>query len=96
MILEAQKELSEDGRVMLAALSEKIDRQMNRLNTEAKTEIKAFVWAELVKKELAEGPTVPSADMKRAATSPEPTRAPAPAPAGRRIEPEAPRRTLGR
>jgi Large polyvalent protein-associated domain 7 len=97
-IREAQKELSADGRVMLAALSEKIDRQMNRLNTEAKTEIKAFVGTELVKKERAEGPTVLSAEMKRAATTPEPTRAPAPVPtpAGRRIEPEAPRRTLGR
>lgn len=95
-IRDAQRELSADGRLMLAALSEKIDRQMNRLNTEAKTEIKAFVGAELVKKERAEGPTVLSDEMKRAATAPEPARASAVTPPGRRIEPEAPRRTLGR
>jgi hypothetical protein len=95
-IRDAQKELSEDGRLMLAALSEKIDRQMNRLNAEAKTEIKAFVGAELVKKEHAEGPTVLSAEMRRAATAPAPKQGPAPAPSGRHIEPETPRRTLGR
>ncbi|MGL4961217.1 MAG: LPD7 domain-containing protein [Inquilinus sp.] len=97
ILREAQKELSADGRIMLAALSEKIDRQMNRLNTEAKAELKAFVGTELVKKERAEGPTVLSAEQKRAATAPAPERAsPAqtpPAPA-RRIEPEAPRRSL--
>jgi hypothetical protein len=96
-IREAQHELSEDGRLMLAALSEKIDRQMNRLNTEAKTDIKAFVGAELVKRERAEGPTVLSQQQRQAATAPEPTRA-APAPTARpprRAEPE-PRRSLGR
>ncbi len=94
---EARKELSDDGRLMLAALSEKIDRQMNKLHTEAKAELKAFVGTELVKKERAEGPTVLSAEQKRAATAPAPERpSPAqtpPAPA-RRIEPEAPRRSL--
>ena len=96
-IRDAQKELSADGRVILAALSEKIDRQMNRLNTAAKTEIKAFVGAELVKKERAEGPTVLSSEMKRAARSPEPSARPAvPAPTGRQIGAESPRRTLGR
>ena len=94
---EARKELSADGRLMLAALSEKIDRQMNKLNMEAKAELKAFVGTELVKKERAEGPTVLSAEQKRAATAPVPERpSPAqtpPAPA-RRIEPEAPRRSL--
>ncbi|KND61528.1 hypothetical protein BVER_04486 [Candidatus Burkholderia verschuerenii] len=96
-IRAAQKELSEDGRLLLAALGEKIDRQMNKLNTEAKTEIKAFVGAELMKKERAEGPTVLSPDQKRAATAPEPERkqTPAPAPA-RRLEPTPPRRTLSR
>jgi len=95
VIREAQKELSEDGRLLLAALSEKIDRQMNRLNTEAKTEIKAFVSGELLKKERAEGPTVLSPDQKRAATAPAPDPKPVPAPA-RRLEPEAPRRSLSR
>ena len=97
-IREAQKELSADGRVMLAALSEKIDRQMTRLTSEAKVEIKAFVGTELVKKERAEGPTVLSAEQRQAATAPVPARAQTPAtPApARRIEPEAPRRSLGR
>lgn len=95
-IREARHELSEDGRLVLAALSEKIDRQMNRLNSEAKSEIKAFVGTELLKKERAEGPTALSQQQRQAATVP--ARAPA-APtqtAVRRVEPEAPRRSLGR
>jgi hypothetical protein len=97
-IREARRELSEDGRLMFSALSEKIDRQMNKLNSEAKAEIKAFVGTELVKKERAEGPTVLSPQQRQAATAPERAPAPpAPAPApARRVEPEAPRRSLGR
>jgi hypothetical protein len=95
-IREAQKGLSEDGRLMLAALSEKIDRQMNRLNMEAKTEIKAFVGTELLKKERAEGPTVLSSQQRQAVTAPEPIRALAPVAPARRIEPEMPRRSIGR
>ena len=99
IVREAQKELSPDGRTMFSAMSEKIDRQMNKLNSESKAEMKAFVAAELVKKERAEGPIVLSPDQKRAAAAPEPTRpepvrsAPEPT---RRQEPETPRRTLGR
>lgn len=95
-IREAQRELSDDGRLLLSALSEKIDRQMNRLNTEAKAEIKAFVGTELVKREQAEGPTVLSPEQRKAASAPEPARAPQPAPPTRRVEPEPPRRSLGR
>lgn len=69
---EAQRELSPDGRLVLAAMGEKIDRQMNKHNTEAKAEMKAFVATELVKKERSEGPVVLSADQKRAAAAPEP------------------------
>lgn len=98
-VREAQKELSPDGRTMLSAMSEKIDRQMNKLNSESKAEMKAFVAGELVKKERAEGPIVLSAEQKRAAAAPEPTK-PAPVRAApeptRRQEPETPRRTLGR
>lgn len=97
-IRESRRDLSEDGRLMLSALSEKIDRQMNKLNSEAKAEIKAFVGTELVKKERAEGPTVLSPQQRQAATAPERAPAPSaqtPAPA-RRVEPEAPRRSLGR
>lgn len=93
--------LSPDGRLMLGALSEKIDREMNKLNREAKAEMKAYVATELVKKEKVEGPVVLSADLKRAATAPEPAPQPKVAtqpqePAPRRDEPEEPRRTRGR
>ncbi len=92
---EAQKELSPDGRLVLAAMGEKIDRQMNRHNTEAKAEMKAFVASELVKKERAEGPVVLSPEQKQTAQAPEPARsepAKAPAEPTRRIEPEPSRR----
>ena len=71
-LAEARKELSPDGRLVLAAMGEKIDRQMNKHNTEAKAEMKAFVATELVKKEKAEGPVVLSAEQKRTASAPEP------------------------
>jgi hypothetical protein len=100
-VREAQKALSPDGRLMLAALSEKIDRQMSRHQSETKAEIKAFVAAELMKKERSQGPIVLSAEHKRAAASPEPA-----APSSRRHEPavaapprhdaDAPRRSLSR
>lgn len=100
-VREAQKELSPDGRLMLAALSEKIDRQMSRHHLETKAEMKAFVATELVKKERSQGPIVLSADQKRAAASlePVPSRIPRPEPApvtASRDEPQAPRRTLSR
>jgi hypothetical protein len=87
--------------LMLAALSEKIDRQMSRHHLETKVEMKAFVATELVKKERSQGPIVLSADQKRAAASlePVPTRVPRPEPApvnASRDEPQAPRRTLSR
>jgi hypothetical protein len=101
-VREAQKELSPDGRLMLAALSEKIDRQMSRHHLEIKAEMKAFVATELVKKERSQGPIVLSADQKRSAASlePAPSRVvprlePAPVNASR-DEPQAPRRTLSR
>ena len=100
VVRDAEKELSQDGRLMLAALSEKIDRQMNKHNTETKAEMKAFVATELVKKERAEGPIVLSADQKRMAASPEPVPSVSKSEPmhaiAQRIEPEAPRRTLSR
>jgi hypothetical protein len=98
-VREAQKELSTDGKVMLSALLEKINRQMNRHNTEAKAEMKAFVATELVKKERAEGPIVLSAEHKRMATAPQPVQAvpkAAEPELARSLEPEAPRRTIRR
>jgi hypothetical protein len=91
----AEAELSRDGRLILMALSEKIDRQMHKLHAEAKMELRAFAAVELARKERAEGPVVLSAEQRRAATAPEPIVAPRPAPAPRR-EPEPPRRSLAR
>lgn len=99
-LLAVQKELSPDGRLVLAALSEKIDRQMNRHNTQVKSELKAFVVSELIKKERAEGPIVLSAEQKQAARIPEPApsmpSAPTRSAVSDRHEPESPRRTLSR
>lgn len=92
----AEAELSRDGRLILAALSERIDRQMEKLHDAAKMELRAFVAVELAKKERAEGPVVLSAEQRRAATAPEPvqpTQRPAPLP---RRDQEAPRRSLAR
>lgn len=98
---DAKAELSPDGRLVLGAVSEKIDRQMNKLNSEAKAEMKAYFATELVKKERAEGPVVLSAELKRLATAPEP--APKQQPTAqpqqttqRGVEPEEPRRTRSR
>jgi hypothetical protein len=100
-VRQAQAELSPDGRTMLAAVSSMIDRQMNKLHSEAKAEMKAHVAFELMKKERAEGPVVLKDDHRRALTAPEPTRtareALRPAPEQvRRLEPEAPRLSRSR
>lgn len=73
---EATAELSKDGRLMLAAVSEKIDREMNKMNNDGKVEMKAYFATELLKKEKIEGPVVLSPELKRAATAPEPSPAP--------------------
>jgi hypothetical protein len=98
IVREAQRELSPDGRIMLSAMSSTIDRQMNKLNSDAKAEMKAYVAGELVKKEQAEGPIVLSAEQKRAANSPEPKPEPVRTDLQERsrAEPEAPRRMIGR
>lgn len=99
---DATAELSPDGRLVLAALSEKIDRQMNKLNADAKLETKAFAAAELVKKEKLEGPVVLSPELRKLATAPEPAQvkqAPAPVPQPavvRQVESQPPQRSRGR
>lgn len=94
----AQAELSPDGRLVLSALSETIDRQMNKQAIATRAEMKAFVATELVKKERAEGPVVLSAEQKRTAAAPEPQRTPVALEANntRRHEPEAPSRSRSR
>lgn len=72
---EASARLSDDGKLILAALSEKIDRQMNRYNSDAKAELKLFVATELGAKEQAQGPVQLSAEQRRLAGMPEAGRA---------------------
>jgi hypothetical protein len=69
---EAAAALSDDGRLVFAAMSEKIDRQMNKLNADGKAEMKAFVATELVKKEKAEGPVMLTKEQRQLAIGPEP------------------------
>lgn len=69
---EAAAALSDDGKLVFAAMSEKIDRQMNKLNADGKAEMKAFVATELVKKEKAEGPVMLTKEQRQLATAPEP------------------------
>jgi len=103
---EAAAALSDDGKLVFAAMSEKIDRQMNKLNAEGKAEMKAYVATELVKKEKAEGPVVLTKEQRQLATGPEPAQQqqqqpaaqqPSPSPAPRPVQaperaPEAPER----
>ncbi len=106
---EAEAVLSDNGRLMLAALGDTIDRKMNRLNAEAKAEMKAFAATELVKKERTDGPIVLTREQVELARTPRlaprqdnaPERTPdAPNQAPRVVrdgpEPERPRRTRSR
>lgn len=93
----ARKDLSPDGRLVLAALSEKIDRQMNRVTNDAKADLKRFVAAELLKKERAGGPVVLTVDQARAVSAPDPARAKPDTPKPlRRTEPDPPHRSRSR
>ena len=89
--------LSADGRLILAALSTKIDRQMAKLNAEAKAELKAFAAAELARRERAEGPVALTKAQRAMATAPQPARPPSPSRADpQRTDIEPPRRARGR
>lgn len=93
----ARRDLSPDGRLVLAALSEKIDRQMNRVTGDAKADLKRYVAAELLKKERAGGPVVLTAEQARAARAPAPARAEPAAPKPlSRSEPDPPHRSRSR
>lgn len=90
----ASSELSADGRLVLAALSEKIDRQMARQTADVKVELKAFAARELVARERRDGPVVLSEAQRRAASAPAPDH-PGLRHAGNR-EPQSPHRSLAR
>ena len=80
-VREAEAALSDNGKLVLAALSSNIDRRMNQLNAEGKIEMKAFAASELVKKERAEGPIVLTKEQVELATAPDRTPKQAKAPA---------------
>ena len=67
----AAEQLSADGRLMYAALAEKIDRQMVRQSAEEKARLRAQVARELVAKEERDGPVVLSDELRRITTDPQ-------------------------
>jgi hypothetical protein len=71
-LLAAQKALSSDGRLVLAALSDNGDRPIDRHNIRVKSELPAFVVSDLSKKERAKRLIVLSAEQKQAARILEP------------------------
>ena len=71
----AQADLSPDARTVLAALAEKIDRQMARQTVAVKLELKAYAAEELAKRERRAGSVVLSAEQRRAASAPQTARA---------------------
>jgi hypothetical protein len=86
-IRDAQRSLSEDGKLFLAALCDRIDREGNRLGAEGKQELKAFAAREMMKREVTLGPTVLSQEQRQAATGPSQA-APQSRSQERRAEPE--------
>src|SRR4051812_34857601 len=62
--------LSADGRLVLAALSEKIDREMIKLSREMKAEVKAYAAAERPRRERREGPVVLTEAQRTMARAP--------------------------
>lgn len=63
--------LSPDGRLVQAALNEKIEREMGHLDAAGRANVKAEVARALVEKEDREGPVVLSAELRRLAITPE-------------------------
>ncbi|MBP2300920.1 hypothetical protein [Azospirillum picis] len=91
-IRAAHRQLSPDGQLVLAALADKIERQMATAGNQVKTELTLFAASTLLKKERAEGPVVLSAAQHRAMRPSQPatTAPPGLAPA-RRLQPGGPR-----
>lgn len=64
--------LSADGRLVYAALAEKIERQMGTLSPEGRTDMRRHVANELARREAQEGPIVLTPEQHQLATAPEP------------------------
>lgn len=78
--------LSPDGRLVYAALAEKIERQMVKLPPEDKVEMRRLVADGLLRREAQEGPVALSKELRRLATGSEAKQEPD------RPEPEPPKR----
>ncbi|MCM8738854.1 hypothetical protein M5E06_32715 [Azospirillum sp. A1-3] len=89
----AQRALSGDGRLVLAALTEKIARDMASAGAQARAEVTRFAASALVRKEQAEGPVILSTAQRRALQALERTMPPASPMPARPHPPEAPRLT---
>lgn len=92
---QASATLSGDGRLVYAALAEKIERQMGKLTAEGKADMRRFVADELARREAKEGPVALSPEARHLATAPEPVQGSATRPESKppeveREEPEPP------
>ena len=67
---QAATTLSPDGRLVYAALAEKIDREMVKLTPEDKAEMRRYVADGLARQEAREGPVVLTPEQRQAATAP--------------------------
>lgn len=68
---KAAATLSSDGRLVYAALAEKIDRQMVKLTPGDKAEMRRFVAVELVRREAREGPVLLTLEQRQLAAAPD-------------------------
>lgn len=64
--------LSDDAKLVYAALASKVDREMTNLPEKARADLRTQIARDLVRKEMAEGPVVLSDEQRRAATAPSP------------------------
>lgn len=70
-VLRANRaDLSDDGKIALAAFTAKIDKEMDQLNVDRKAELKAHAAVRLAEKERLEGPVVLTKEQRDHTTSP--------------------------
>ena len=73
---QATATLLPDGRLLYAALAEKIDRQMVKLTPDDKARMRRSVADEMVRKETQEGPIVLTPEQRQLAATPVPPKPP--------------------
>jgi phage/plasmid primase-like uncharacterized protein len=72
VLARAERELTHDGKVILHALSKKIDREMTRMADDGRSGLKAMVAATLMDREDKEGPVFLTANQRIAVNAPNP------------------------